>query len=102
MAELTKFTWSECHSPGSVKPGARLQMGPAVSGWAEDIDKAQARAVYFIMLFRVLLGVGDVHVGADGLHVEGSQIAPIHLVTFDLCPIVPPHPAQGLLHLVHA
>ena len=51
----------------------------------ENLDESQADAVDFIFLGGVLLGIGDVQVGADGLNVEWSEIRCVHRSSFLPC-----------------
>src|SRR6185503_18689419 len=77
MAELAEFAGSLSDAPWRVEPRAGLEMPQALSFRAEDVYESQSGAIDFVVFAGILLGIGDIEIGADCLHVEWSKVAVI-------------------------
>src|SRR5260370_41987383 len=73
MAELAEVSRSQHYAPGSIEPVTVLQTLEQAAMGVEDVHKSQSRSTHRIVLGRILLGIGDVDVGTNGLNVEGRK-----------------------------
>ncbi len=73
MAVDSEVTGRLSHSPGSVEPFALIESMQQTSGGREDVNEAESRTVYLIVLCAVLFGEGYIKIAANVLNVEGSE-----------------------------
>ena len=72
VAMCAEVTGGERQPPRCIEPKAMLEAIQQLAAWREDIDESLTGSVYFIFLSCVLLGVRDVQISADVLHIEWS------------------------------
>ena len=74
MGEFAEVRCGQHHTPGSIEPRPVLQVSQQSAMRAENGDEPEPRTAHWVMLGGVLLGIGYVDVGSNGLDVKRSEV----------------------------